>query len=99
MFIMNSASIFIKTDPKLKEEAQETAEELGFSLSSLINAFLRQLVKTKTIQFSAKELEEEPSEYLLREMKQAREDRKEGKASPVFKSADEMIRWIEKQNV
>jgi addiction module RelB/DinJ family antitoxin len=51
---MNTASIFIKTEPKIKEEAEKTAEELGFSLSSILNAFLRQFVKTKTITFSAK---------------------------------------------
>ena len=55
---MNTASIFIKTEPKIKEEAKKTAEELGFSLSSILNAFLRQFVKTKTITFSTKELDE-----------------------------------------
>ena len=58
---MNTATIFIKTEPKVKEEAQKTAQELGFSLSSILNAFLRQLVKTKTIHFSV--AEEKPGKY------------------------------------
>jgi antitoxin component of RelBE/YafQ-DinJ toxin-antitoxin module len=33
---MNSATIFFKTDPKIKEEAKETAQKLGFSLSSVV---------------------------------------------------------------
>jgi addiction module RelB/DinJ family antitoxin len=81
---MNTASIFIKAEPKIKEEAKKTAEELGFSLSSILNAFLRQFVKTKTITFSAKELDEIPNEYFKQAIKRAREQRKQGKASPVF---------------
>ena len=98
---MNTASIFIKTEPKIKEKAQKTAEELGFSLSSLINAFLRQLIKTKTIHFSAKELDldEIPNEYFKKELKQALKDREEGKASPILKSADEAIKWLEQQGI
>lgn len=93
---MNSASIFIKTEPKIKEEAQKTAEELGFSLSSLINAFLRQLVKTKTIHFSAQELDEVPNERTRAILKQAEEDLKNGKASPVFHNAKDAIDWLHK---
>lgn len=96
---MNTATIFIKTEPKVKKEAQKTAQELGFSLSSILNAFLRQFVKTKTITFSAKELDEIPNEYFKQELKQALKDRKEGKASPLFKSADEAIKWLEQQGI
>lgn len=94
---MNTTSILIKTDPLIKEKAHETARELGFNLSSVLNAFLIQFVKTKTITFSTPD--EEPSDYLLKEMKQAKEDRKAGKASPIFHSADEMITWLKKQGV
>jgi addiction module RelB/DinJ family antitoxin len=98
---MNTATIFIKTEPRVKKEAQRTAAELGFSLSSIINAFLRQLVKTKTIHFSAKELDldEIPNEYFKKELKQALKDREEGKASPILKSADEAIKWLEQQGI
>ena len=49
---MKTAVINIKTDTEVKANAQKVASELGFSLSSLINGYLRQLVKTKTINFS-----------------------------------------------
>ncbi len=91
---MNTATIFIKTEPKVKAEAQKTARELGFSLSSVLNAFLRQFVKTKTVSFSAKELDEVPNEYFKRAIKKAREDRKQGKVSPIFDSADDAIAWL-----
>jgi addiction module RelB/DinJ family antitoxin len=94
---MNTASIFVKTEPRIKEEAQKTAEELGFSLSSLINAFLRQFVKTKTITFSAKELNEVPNAYLRSLIAKAEEDLKKGNTSPKFKTADEFIDYLHKQ--
>jgi addiction module RelB/DinJ family antitoxin len=96
---MNTATIFIKTEPKIKEKAQKTAAELGFSLSSILNAFLRQLVKTKTITFSAKELgelDEIPSEYFRNAIKKAREERKQGKVSPIFDNAEDAIAWLHK---
>ena len=45
---MNTAVVNIKVDPKVKKQAKKVALELGFSLSALINAYLRQLIKTKT---------------------------------------------------
>jgi addiction module RelB/DinJ family antitoxin len=92
---MNNATIFIKTEPKVKEQAQKAASELGFSLSSILNAFLRQFVKTKTIHFSV--TEEKPSKYLIGLIKKAREDLKKGDTSPKFASADEAIKWLHQQ--
>lgn len=93
---MNTASIFVKTDPRVKEEAKKTAEELGFSLSSIINAFLRQFVKTKTINFSALS-EEEPSDYLIETLKKSEEDIKLGRVSPDFHDTKEAIAWLNKE--
>ena len=92
---MNTATIFIKTEPKVKEEAQKTAQELGFSLSSILNAFLRQLVKTKTIHFSV--AEEKPSKYLIGLLRQAEADLKKGDISPKFKTAEEFIEYLHTQ--
>jgi antitoxin component of RelBE/YafQ-DinJ toxin-antitoxin module len=40
---MNTASIFIKTDPQVKKEAQKTAKELGLSLSAVVTGLLKEL--------------------------------------------------------
>ena len=48
---MNTAVINIKTNPSTKIKAQEIARELGFSLSALINGYLKHLVKTKNCTF------------------------------------------------
>jgi addiction module RelB/DinJ family antitoxin len=93
---MNTASLFVKTDPKVKQEAQKTAAELGISLSSIVNAFLRQFVKTKTIHFSVYD-DEIPSPYLQELMRRAKEDRESGNAPPEFETADELIEYLHKQ--
>jgi addiction module RelB/DinJ family antitoxin len=92
---MNNASILIKTDPQVKKEAQQTAKELGLSLSSVVTRLLKQFVKTKTITYTSETL----TPYAKAQLAKARKDREEGKASPVFDSAEEMIAWLHKQGV
>lgn len=94
---MSYAIVTTKVDPQTKKEAQKTAEQLGVPLSLVIKAFLKQFIRTKTVTFSA--VGEEPNEYFLSELKQAREDRKRGKASPVFSTGEEAVAWLEKQGV
>ncbi len=44
--------INIKTDKDVKRHAQRVAEELGLSLSTVINVYLRQFVRNKEIHLS-----------------------------------------------
>jgi len=94
---MNYAVVTTKVDPQTKKEAQKTAEKLGMPLSVVIKAFLKQFVRTQSVEFSARD--EEPSEYLVRTIKQAEKDLKEGKASPTFRTGEEAVKWLEKQGV
>ncbi len=91
---MYTAVINVKTHPEIKTQAKKVAEELGFSLSSLVNAYLRQLIKTKTIMFST--VSEEPSDYMIAMLKQAEKEIKEGKVSPSFSNAKDAIVWLER---
>jgi len=43
--------INIKTDKEIKKKAKEVAEGLGFSLSAVINAYLKQFVRNKEVYF------------------------------------------------
>jgi addiction module RelB/DinJ family antitoxin len=45
--------INIKADKEVKESAQEIARELGLPLSGVINAFLKEFIRTRSISFSA----------------------------------------------
>jgi len=44
-------TILIKTDKKVKEAVQEFAQDIGIPLSTLINAYLRQLTIEKRVTF------------------------------------------------
>lgn len=93
---MSTTVIITKTEPEVKKRAQAVAKEFGISLSSLLNVYLKQIVRTKKIEFT---LSEEPSEYLKKTIKQALVDRKKGKASPVFNTGKEAIKWLEQQGI
>ncbi|HLP15698.1 MAG TPA: type II toxin-antitoxin system RelB/DinJ family antitoxin [Bacteroidota bacterium] len=56
---MKTALIHVKTDPEIKKEAQEVANLLGLSLSSILNAYLRQFIRTKTLHLSLRKDVEE----------------------------------------
>ncbi|MEK7570720.1 MAG: hypothetical protein AAB553_00465 [Patescibacteria group bacterium] len=88
---MNTASISIKTEPKIKAQVQEIANELGISMTGLISSYLAQLVKNKSL---VKKLSENPTPYLLESIKIARRERKTGKASPIFTQAEDAIKWL-----
>ena len=89
---MSYAVIATKVDPQTKREAHKTAQELGMPLSVVIKAFLKQFIKTKSVEFSARN--EVPSEYLIRTIKQAEKDLKDGKASPAFDNSKDAIAWL-----
>ena len=87
-----SSVINVKIDPKVKAEAKKVASELGLSLSSLINGYLRQLIKSKTVYLS---LHEEPSPYLIEAIRQSEKEIKEGKGK-TFGNVEEAIRYLNK---
>ncbi|MBI2633635.1 MAG: type II toxin-antitoxin system RelB/DinJ family antitoxin [Parcubacteria group bacterium] len=45
--------INIKADREVKKNAQKIAEDMGFSLSALINAYLRQFIRNRAVYFSS----------------------------------------------
>ena len=49
---MAKTLISIKVDKEVKEKAQEIARELGFTLSAIVNAYLKQFIRTREVYFS-----------------------------------------------
>lgn len=94
---MNTAVIITKTEPEVKIKAQKVAKELGLSLSSLVNGWLRQLIKTKTVTFSAKD--EIPNARTRAILKQAEVDYKKGNTSPAFDNIKDNLAWLKKQGI
>lgn len=93
---MNTAVINIKTEPSTKKQAQKIASDFGLSLSALINTYLKHVVRTKKIEL---DLGEKPSPRLIRSMKRAEKNWKEGKGSPVFKTGEEAVKWLEDRGI
>lgn len=62
---MQQAQLTIRIDQKLKKQAQNTAENFGLPLSSLIKAFLTNVVKTK--KFALNECSDEYFDSIIME--------------------------------
>ncbi|MBI2621737.1 MAG: type II toxin-antitoxin system RelB/DinJ family antitoxin [Candidatus Levybacteria bacterium] len=92
---MNTAVINIKTNPETKVKAQAVAKELGFSLSALINGYLKHLVKTKAVHFTT---DEKPTKYLIDAIKESKKDIKAGRVSPGFDNAEDALKWLNDPN-
>ncbi|MEK9155896.1 MAG: type II toxin-antitoxin system RelB/DinJ family antitoxin [Patescibacteria group bacterium] len=84
--------INIKTDAETKKKAQELANELGVPLSTVINVYLRQFIRTREFSFS---LAYSMSPKLEKIIAEAERDIAEDKnLSPTFTKADEAINWL-----
>ena len=89
---MKTAMINIKTDVGVKRQAQELAEELGFSLSAIVTASLKQFVRTREVQFSAAH---RMTPYLEGVIEEVERDIKAGKnISPAFTNAKDMDAYL-----
>lgn len=87
--------IHVKADQEVKENAQKLAQELGLSLSDVINASLRNFISTREIVFS-----DTPriTPEFEKKLAKINEDIKHGRnLSPAFKTMDEAIEYLEKQ--
>ncbi|MEK7168714.1 MAG: hypothetical protein AAB778_01765 [Patescibacteria group bacterium] len=49
-----TSTIILKADSKLKQKAQQTAGDLGLTLTSVINGYLSDFVESKKITFQTK---------------------------------------------
>ena len=86
--------INIKTDREVKREAQRLAKKLGLSLSDVMNASLRNFIRTREVRVSdIPEMTPELERLLVR----VERDLKTGKnLSPVFKTGKEAVRYLER---
>ena len=84
--------INIKTDKEVKENAQKVAAELGLTLSAVVNASLKQFIRSKEVYFSAiPKMTPELEELIGR----VRKDYAQGKnISPVFSTAKEALDYL-----
>ena len=87
--------IHIKADKEVKENAQKAAKDLGLTLSDVINAALRNFIRTREVIFSDIPV---MTPELEKKLEKIDIDIKEGKnLSPGFKNMSEAIDYLEKQ--
>ncbi|MEK7541675.1 MAG: type II toxin-antitoxin system RelB/DinJ family antitoxin [Patescibacteria group bacterium] len=85
--------ISIKADPEVKTRAQRVAKEIGIPLSTIINAYLKQLGREKSINFA---VPLRPNKKTARAIRQADKDYKKGvNISPVFETSEEMDAYLD----
>lgn len=80
--------ISVRVDRQVKESAQEVARSAGLTLSTLVNAYLRQVVATRRIELFAPEQMTPHLEKLIAEVER---ERASGKVSRAFDNADDFI--------
>jgi len=87
---MKTSMLSIKIDPKVKSGAQRVADELGFSLSAIVNASLKNLMRSKTVSYSLLE----PSPMLKDAIESARKDRARGKSYGPFTNIPDFMKSL-----
>ena len=84
--------INIKADKEVKEQAQKVAAELGIPLSTIINAYLKQFIKTKEVHFG---VEGKLRPAVKKRLERLHQDVREGKnLSGPFSSREEMDAYL-----
>jgi addiction module RelB/DinJ family antitoxin len=84
--------INIKTDIKLKKEAQEVSRELGLPLGTIINAYLRDFVRQKRVVFS---VPFEPNQRTQKLLEKIQQDLKTGKNATKPLAYDEAVAYLD----
>jgi len=89
---MAKTTINIKADKEIKEKAQKVARDLGMPLSTVINAYLNQFIRTKEVHFY---LEGELKPSVKRRLDRLQKDVLRGKnLSPTFSDARKAIHHL-----
>lgn len=85
--------IHIKANKEVKENAQKAAKDLGLSLSDVINAALRNFIRTREVIFSDAPKITPALEKKLKEMEE--DIKAERNLSPEFKNTHDMDKYLD----
>jgi addiction module RelB/DinJ family antitoxin len=85
--------ISVKLDKEVKESAQEVAKSAGLTLSTLVNAYLRQVAATRRIEIYSPEQMSPKLEELIKEVES---ELIAGKASKGFNNAEDFLQDLKK---
>ena len=92
-----TANIFVRVEPKIKEQAEEVLEQLGIPMSNAVGLFLRQVVLQRGIPFEMKLPQNKPlsveqlsEERFNAEIEKGMADLKNGKVISAEQVSDRM---------
>lgn len=85
--------INIKTEVDVKKQAKKVADELGLPLGTLINAYLKEFIRTKEARFS---ILPQMTPRLEKILEGVERDLKTGRnLSPIFSSSEGMDKYLD----
>jgi antitoxin component of RelBE/YafQ-DinJ toxin-antitoxin module len=86
--------INIKTDVAVKRGVQKMAKEFGIPVSTIVNAYFKQMLRERRVDFA---LPLRPNKKTAALLRRAHEDYLKGRnISPVFESAEDAIAYLHK---
>jgi len=84
--------ISVKTDPATKAQAQAVAKTIGIPLSTLINAYLRELAASQSVTFS---MQPRLKRAVAASLRRINDDIEAGRnLSPEFNNTEEMVAYL-----
>jgi DNA-damage-inducible protein J len=84
-----SSIITVKTDEETKRKAKAVAKDMGLTMSSLINSYLKQVIATRRVELYAPE---QMTPKLERLICQIEKDRESGQVSQAFEDVEEFLK-------
>ncbi len=94
---MKTATLSIKIDPTVKQDAQHLAQQVGLPLGSLINGLLKDAIRKQSVTFSTHQ-ERFPSEQMTPQMEkiieQAEQDIKNGETIGPFDTVEDFLKAL-----
>lgn len=94
---MAAATLTMRIDSELKRDASAVAEYYGFDLSGVTRAFYKQMVRDHAIPLDLGYSNNIPNEETIAAMREAEEIIARGGTGHSFKSAEEMMAFIESE--
>ena len=85
--------ISVKIDKEVKIAAQAMAKDMGLTLSTLINAYLRQVVATRRVELYAPE---KMAPHLEKLISKVELDIKKNGSGPAFHSVEDFVAGLKK---
>lgn len=93
---MRTTPLTMRIEPEIKEQAQQLAHTLGFNLSSIIDAYLRQFIRTKEIYVSL--MHEAPSQKLLNSIEISEKEFR-AKTVKTFTDGNDALKFLKSSRV